>query len=108
MAAPSVEAVDSAEEVLVVAGSKCPSCGKLIQRHGKFCPECGAGMIVKRGATMGLGKTLMILAAAVIGGVLLVGGCFYGGYNKAIAFDDIQSIIEEGPITLEEFDQIDS
>lgn len=37
---------------------------------------------------MKLGKVLLIFLVAVLGGVLLVGGCIYGGYNKAVAFDE--------------------
>ncbi len=37
---------------------------------------------------MKLGKVLLIFVAAVIGGILLVGGCMVSGYNKAIALDE--------------------
>jgi len=37
---------------------------------------------------MKLGKVLLILMLSVLGGILLVGGCLYGGYNRAIAFDE--------------------
>ncbi len=37
---------------------------------------------------MKLGKVLLIFAVAVIGSVLVVGGCVYSGYNKAIALDE--------------------
>ena len=37
---------------------------------------------------MKLGKILLILLLAAVGGVVLVGGCFYGGYNKAIGLDE--------------------
>ena len=37
---------------------------------------------------MKLGKVLLIFAVAVIGSVLVVGGCVYSGYNKAISLDE--------------------
>lgn len=37
---------------------------------------------------MKLGKILLIFVVAVLGGVVLVGGCVYSGYNKAVAFDE--------------------
>lgn len=37
---------------------------------------------------MNLGKILLIFVVAVLGGVVLVGGCVYSGYNKAVAFDE--------------------
>lgn len=37
---------------------------------------------------MKLGKILLILLLAAVGGVVLVGGCFYSGYNKAIGLDE--------------------
>lgn len=37
---------------------------------------------------MSIGKILLIMFAALVGGVLLVGGCVYSGYNRAITFDE--------------------
>ena len=37
---------------------------------------------------MSLGKVLLIILLAIIGGVVIVGGCVYGGYNKAITLDE--------------------
>ncbi|MHC4697328.1 MAG: LemA family protein [Planctomycetota bacterium] len=37
---------------------------------------------------MNIGKVLLILLVAVVGGMLLVGGCLYSGYNKAVALDE--------------------
>lgn len=37
---------------------------------------------------MKLGKVLLIFAVAVIGSVVVVGGCVYSGYNKAVALDE--------------------
>lgn len=37
---------------------------------------------------MNFGKILLIFVVAVLGGVVLVGGCVYSGYNKAVAFDE--------------------
>ncbi len=37
---------------------------------------------------MSFGKVLLIMFVAVVGGVLLVGGCLYSGYNRAIALDE--------------------
>jgi LemA protein len=40
------------------------------------------------GKTMGIGKLLGIVAAVVIVGVLIVGGCAYSGYSRAISLDE--------------------
>lgn len=37
---------------------------------------------------MKFGKILLILALAFMGGILVVGGCVYSGYNKAVALDE--------------------
>ncbi len=37
---------------------------------------------------MNLGKVLLIMMVAILGGVLLVGGCLYSGYNRAITMDE--------------------
>ncbi|MEE9293877.1 MAG: LemA family protein [Phycisphaerae bacterium] len=37
---------------------------------------------------MSLGKILLILLAVFGGGALLVGGCAYSGYNRAVQFDE--------------------
>lgn len=37
---------------------------------------------------MNVGKVLIILLLAVLGGVLMVGGCVYSGYNRAVALDE--------------------
>ena len=37
---------------------------------------------------MNLTKVLLILLVAVGGGALLVGGCMYSGYNRAVALDE--------------------
>lgn len=37
---------------------------------------------------MNVGKILLILAASVLGAVLLVGGCIYSGYNRAVSLDE--------------------
>ena len=37
---------------------------------------------------MSIGKVLVMLLVAVLLAFLLVGGCMYGGYNKAITFDE--------------------
>ena len=37
---------------------------------------------------MSLGKVFAVFVVVVLGGILLVGGCFYSGYNKAIALDE--------------------
>ncbi len=37
---------------------------------------------------MSIGKVLLITLGAVVGGMVLVGGCIYGGYNKAVALDE--------------------
>jgi len=37
---------------------------------------------------MSLGKVFAVFVVVVLGGMLLVGGCFYSGYNKAIALDE--------------------
>ncbi len=37
---------------------------------------------------MKLGKILVIMLVALIGGVVIVGGCAYSGYNKAITLDE--------------------
>ena len=37
---------------------------------------------------MNLGKVLLIMMVAILGGVVLVGGCLYGGYNRAITMDE--------------------
>ena len=90
--APSVAEADSEEEVPVRAGNKCSACGAIIKRSASFCPKCGTALApqktAKRGGSMNIGKVLVILIVAVLGGMLLVGGCFYGGYNKAVAFDE--------------------
>lgn len=37
---------------------------------------------------MSLGKVFAVFVVVVLGGILLVGGCIYGGYNKAITLDE--------------------
>lgn len=37
---------------------------------------------------MSVGKVLMTMVAAVMVAVLVVGGCFYNGYNRAIGLDE--------------------
>ncbi len=37
---------------------------------------------------MNFGKILLILLVAMGGGLLIVGGCFYSGYNKAVSLDE--------------------
>ncbi len=37
---------------------------------------------------MKIGKVLLILMAVVVGAFLLVGGCVYSGYNRAVALDE--------------------
>lgn len=37
---------------------------------------------------MKIGKVLLILLGAVFGSVLLVGGCVYSGYNRAVSLDE--------------------
>jgi len=37
---------------------------------------------------MNLGKVLLIMMAAIVGGFLVVGGCIYSGYNRAVALDE--------------------
>ena len=37
---------------------------------------------------MNAGKILLIILVAFAGSVLLVGGCFYSGYNKAVVLDE--------------------
>ncbi len=37
---------------------------------------------------MKVGKVLLILFAAMVGAFLLVGGCVYSGYNRAVALDE--------------------
>lgn len=37
---------------------------------------------------MSFGKVLLIMLVAILGGVLLVGGCIYSGYNRAITLDE--------------------
>ena len=41
---------------------------------------------------MSLGKVFAVFVVVVLGGILLVGGCIYSGYNKAIALhEDVKS-----------------
>ena len=82
------EAVVSVEAAAVRVGNACPSCGARIRRKVRFCPSCGATLTLKRGGSMSLGKVLLIFAVAIVGGILLVGGCIYSGYNKAITLDE--------------------
>lgn len=37
---------------------------------------------------MKIGKVLLILLAAIVGAFVLVGGCVYSGYNRAITLDE--------------------
>lgn len=37
---------------------------------------------------MKFGKILLILLIAMVGGLAVVGGCFYSGYNSAVAIDE--------------------
>ena len=37
---------------------------------------------------MSLGRVFAVFVVVVLGGILLVGGCIYSGYNKAIALDE--------------------
>ena len=37
---------------------------------------------------MGAGKILLTLLVAFVMGVLIVGGCVYGGYNRAVGLDE--------------------
>lgn len=37
---------------------------------------------------MKIGKVLLILMAVIVGAFLLVGGCVYSGYNRAVALDE--------------------
>jgi len=37
---------------------------------------------------MKLGKIVMIMMAAMLGAMVLVGGCFYSGYNNAVGLDE--------------------
>lgn len=41
---------------------------------------------------MNLGKVLLIILLAFVGGIVIVGGCVYSGYNRAITLDeDVQA-----------------
>jgi LemA protein len=60
----------------------------VLARQAAFCPSCGAKLAIQRGNAMNFGKMLGILLAALIGGAVLVGGCIYGGYNRAVRFDE--------------------
>jgi LemA protein len=77
-----------AEEVAVPVGDTCPSCREVIRRDAVFCPSCGAKLSIKRGASMSFGKVLLVFFVVVIVGLVLVGGCFYSGYNRAVAMDE--------------------
>ena len=37
---------------------------------------------------MSIGKVLLIILLAFIGGIVIVGGCVYSGYNRAITLDE--------------------
>ena len=37
---------------------------------------------------MNLGKILLIILLAFVGGIVIVGGCVYSGYNRAITLDE--------------------
>ncbi len=37
---------------------------------------------------MNLGKVLLVMLVAGVGALVLVGGCFYSGYNKAVTLDE--------------------
>jgi LemA protein len=37
---------------------------------------------------MNLTRVLLIMLAAIVGGVVIVGGCVYSGYNRAVALDE--------------------
>jgi LemA protein len=37
---------------------------------------------------MNLTKVLLILVASILGALVIVGGCVYGGYNKAVTLDE--------------------
>jgi LemA protein len=89
---PSAAEEDSVEEVVVRVGNSCPSCGAVIERRAGFCPTCGVAVaaraVEKRGASMSIGKLLLILMLAVLLALGLVGSCFYSGYNRAVALDE--------------------
>ncbi|MFQ5589546.1 MAG: LemA family protein, partial [Phycisphaerae bacterium] len=37
---------------------------------------------------MNLGRVLVLLLLALVGGLVVVGGCVYSGYNKAVSLDE--------------------
>ena len=37
---------------------------------------------------MNLGKVVLIMMVAILGSLVVVGGCIYGGYNRAVALDE--------------------
>ncbi len=69
-----------------MAGNTCPKCGSLVSPAAKFCNNCGQVLLTK--SRSGLGGTLLALVFALSVVALVVGGCIYGGYNKAIRLDE--------------------
>ena len=45
-------------------------------------------MQTERGSSMKFGKILLMFLVAIVVGGVLIGGCFYRGYNKAITMDE--------------------
>lgn len=90
MADRSAVAEDLAEVAVVDAGKseKCPSCGAVIGRRAAFCPSCGARLALSSGKAVSMGRILGGLLLAILVGGLLMGGCVYSGYNKAIRMDE--------------------
>lgn len=88
MAVSSVGEAVSAEVVAVAVGNSCPSCREVIKREATFCPSCGARLNIKRGPSMSFGKVILVFFGAILVGLLVVGGCVYSGYNRAVVMDE--------------------
>ena len=88
MADRSAAADGSVEVAVVDAGKHCPNCNAVIGRRATFCPSCGTRLAVTTGRTIGMGKIFGGLLLVLLVGGLALGGCAYGGYNKAIRMDE--------------------
>ena len=84
----SAAAGGSEEAVVVDAGRHCPNCGAEIGRRAAFCPSCGSRLAMASKGGVGVGKILGGLLLVLVLGGLMIGGCVYSGYNRAIGMDE--------------------
>lgn len=80
--------MDSAEAAVVQAGKECSWCKAVNANTARFCAECGKGLASSKGTGMNFAKVIAVVIGLMIMGGLLVGGCAYNGYKKAIRLDE--------------------